>query len=46
MNRKLKDIDTSIRQWFADWCEMRSLKAKNIKREIFWDKLGVWILNL
>lgn len=46
MKRFLKDLDTTIRQWLADCCETRMHKAKNINMEIFWHKLGTWILGL
>lgn len=45
MNRKLKNINTTIRQWLADWCEERGQRTKSIRMEMFWYKIGFWILN-
>jgi hypothetical protein len=46
MKQKLKNLDTAIRQWLADRCETRSQNSRNIKAEMFWDKLGIWFLRL
>jgi hypothetical protein len=45
MKRWLKNLDTSIRQSLSDFCERRSQAAKSIRAEMFWDKLGWWVLN-
>jgi hypothetical protein len=45
MKRKLKDIDTAIRQWLCDFCERRSQNTKRISVEIMWERLSWWILN-
>jgi hypothetical protein len=43
---KMRDWKTTVCQWVIDFCERRSLRANNIKQEIFWDKLSGWFLNL
>lgn len=41
----IKNLETAIRQSLSDFCERRSHAAKTIRTEIFWDRLGWWILD-
>ena len=41
----LKNMKTAISQIGIDFCEERAYKANNIKREIFWHKVGCWFLR-
>ena len=42
----MKNLKTKICQWFIDFSEIRMQRTKNIKVEIFWDKIGNWFLRL